>query len=72
MRAYIGTCEILDDRLTVREINVYSDKYDESTERFLMHNIIHQVFSDSTQVHATWFTGALVILNCKMVGRLMN
>lgn len=63
-RDYIGTFEIVDGRLMVKDVKVYGGKKDTSDDGFI--SISRKLFPDLEQVHADWFTGALILIDGKL------
>lgn len=63
-RKYIGTFEIVDGRLMVKDVKAYGSKKDTSDDGFI--SIRRKLFPDSEQVHADWFTGALILIDGKL------
>jgi hypothetical protein len=72
LRGYVATWEILDGRLFLRKIDVaFGDpKAAPNEDLRIIKNVIHQVFPDSRDLVAAWYSGALVIPRGRLISHV--
>jgi hypothetical protein len=69
LRGYVATWEILNEKLFLRKIDVAfrNPGAPPNEDSRIIRNVIHQVFPDSKDIVAAWYSGALVIPRGKLV-----